>query len=121
VAADKRPLAMDEGTAACNKQVVTLGFAQTQEKRRAFLDLNLTTLGVGDSIRDAILFDQTIPQRTKGATPFADAVTDACPKRSAEGQATRLGWCWPAPIPRSTAWCVGVVLTPGTGWLGGLR
>jgi fructose-bisphosphate aldolase, class I len=77
VANDKGLLAMDESTSTCNKRFAALGIPQTEEMRRAYRDLIVTTPGLGDSINGAILVDETIRQKTKSGTPFATALADA--------------------------------------------
>jgi len=77
VADDKGLLAMDESNPTCNKRFAALGIAQTVETRRAYRELIVTTLGLGECISGAILFDETIRQQKKDGTPFAKALTDA--------------------------------------------
>ena len=75
--AGKGLLAMDESNATCDKRFAALGIVQTEEARRAWRELIVTTPGLGDSISGAILFDETIRQRTKGGTLFVEVLTDA--------------------------------------------
>jgi fructose-bisphosphate aldolase class I len=77
VADDKGLLAMDESTSTCNKRFAGLGIAQTEEARRAYRELIVTTPGLGESISGAILYDETIRQRTKDGTPFIKALIEA--------------------------------------------
>ena len=70
VAGDKGLLAMDESNGTCNKRFANAGIPQTEEARRAYRDLIVTTPGLGDCISGAILYDETIRQRTKDGTPF---------------------------------------------------
>jgi fructose-bisphosphate aldolase class I len=77
VAGDKGLLAMDESNATCNKRFARLGIAQTEEARRAYRELIVTTPGLGESISGAILYDETIRQQKKDGTPFVKAITDA--------------------------------------------
>lgn len=77
VAGDKGLLAMDESNATCNKRFANAGIPQTEEARRAYRDLIATTPGLGDCISGAILYDETIRQRTKDGTPFVKVLTDA--------------------------------------------
>jgi len=60
VADDKGLLAMDESDPTCNKRFAKLGIPQTEESRRAYRELIVTTPGLGDCISGAILFDETI-------------------------------------------------------------
>ena len=77
VAGDKGLLAMDESNPTCNKRFARLGIAQTEETRRAYRELIVTTPGLGECISGAILYDETIRQRKKDGTPFVKAITDA--------------------------------------------
>jgi len=77
VAGDKGLLAMDESTPTCNKRFAKLGIPQTEEVRRAYREMIVTTPGLGESISAAILCDETIRQQKKDGTPFAKAVTIA--------------------------------------------
>ena len=70
-------LAMDESNGTCNKRFVALGIAQTEEARRAWRELIVTTPHLGDSICGAILYDETIRQRTKTGTLFIDVLNKA--------------------------------------------
>jgi fructose-bisphosphate aldolase, class I len=77
VAADKGLLAMDESNPTCNKRFVKLGIPQTEEARRAYRELIVTTPGLGEYISGAILYDETIRQQKKDGTPFVKVLTDA--------------------------------------------
>ena len=77
VADDKGLLAMDESNPTCNQRFAKLGIPQTEEMRRTYRELIVTTPGLSDSISGAILYDETIRQRTKEGTPFAKSLADA--------------------------------------------
>lgn len=77
VAGDKGLLAMDESNPTCNKRFAKLGIPQTEEARRAYRELIVTTPGLARSISGAILYDETIRQQKKDGTPFAKALADA--------------------------------------------
>jgi fructose-bisphosphate aldolase class I len=77
VANDKGILAMDESLPTCNKRFAKLGIPQTEEFRRIYRELIVTTPGLGESISGAILFDETIRQRTKDGTPMIKVLTNA--------------------------------------------
>ena len=77
VAGDKGLLAMDESNPTCNKRFARLGIPQTEEARRAYRELIVTTPGLGECISGAILYDETIRQQKKDGTPFVKAITDA--------------------------------------------
>ncbi|HZK98023.1 MAG TPA: class I fructose-bisphosphate aldolase [Prolixibacteraceae bacterium] len=77
VADDKGILAMDESFPTCNKRFAKLGIPQTEEFRRAYRELLVTTQGLGESISGAILFDETIRQETKDGTPMIKVLVNA--------------------------------------------
>lgn len=70
VADHKGLLAMDESTPTCNGRFARLGIPGTEEARRAYRELILTTPGLGASISGAILYDETLHQKTHDGTPF---------------------------------------------------
>ena len=75
--AGKGILAMDESTPTCNKRFTKLGIPLTEEARREWRELILTTPGLGEFISGAILFDETMRQAKKDGTPFVKLLTDA--------------------------------------------
>jgi fructose-bisphosphate aldolase class I len=70
VADDKGLLAMDESNPTCNKRFARLGIAQTEEARRAYRELIVTTPGLSECISGAILYDETIRNVQKLALPL---------------------------------------------------
>ncbi len=77
LAGDKGLLAMDESNPTCHKRFAALGIPQTEEARRAYRELIVTTPGLGEAISGAILFDETIRQRTKDGRLFVDVLRQA--------------------------------------------
>ncbi len=77
VANHKGVLAMDESVPTCNKRFAKLGIPQTEEARRSYRELIVTTPGLGDSISGAILCDETIRQQKRDGTLIVDAVRQA--------------------------------------------
>jgi fructose-bisphosphate aldolase class I len=77
VAGDKGLLAMDESNPTCNKRFARLGITQTEEARRAYRELIVTTPGLGECISGAILYDETIRQQKQDGTPLVKVITDA--------------------------------------------
>ena len=77
VADDKGLLAMDESNPTCNKRFAAFGIPQTEEARRAYRELIVTTPGLGESISGVILYDETIRQRKKDGTLFLKVLSDA--------------------------------------------
>ena len=70
MAEGKGLLAMDESNSTCNQRFAGLGIPQTEEARRAYRDLLVTTPGLGEFISGAILYDETLHQHTADGTPF---------------------------------------------------
>jgi fructose-bisphosphate aldolase class I len=77
VAASKGLLAMDESNPSCNERFAKVGIPQTEEARRSYRELILTTPGLSDFISGVILYDETIRQSRKDGTPFVKVITDA--------------------------------------------
>jgi fructose-bisphosphate aldolase, class I len=77
VAKDKGLLAMDESNPTCNKRFAKLGIPQTEETRRSYRELIVTTPGLGEFISGVILYDETIRQSAKDGTPFLKVITEA--------------------------------------------
>lgn len=77
VANHKGILAMDESLPTCNKRFAKLEIPQTEEYRRAYREMIVTTAGLGEAISGAILFDETIRQKTKDGTPIIQVLIDA--------------------------------------------
>ncbi len=77
VAEGKGVLAMDESTPTCNKRFEKLGIPQTEEARRSYREMIVTTPGLGEFISGVILYDETIRQSRKDGTPLVKVITDA--------------------------------------------
>jgi len=77
VAADKGLLAMDESNPTCDERFAAVGVTPTEENRRAYREMLITTPGLGECISGAILYDETIRQHTACGTPFVQVLTDA--------------------------------------------
>ena len=77
LAGGKGLLAMDESNPTCNKRFARLGIPQTEETRRAYRELIVTTPNLGECISGAILYDETIRQRKKDGTSFIKALVSA--------------------------------------------
>jgi len=77
VAEGKGLLAMDESTLTCNERFENVGIPQTEETRRSYRELIVTTPGLGEFISGVILYDETIRQSRKDGTPFVKVITDA--------------------------------------------
>jgi len=70
-------LAMDESNPTCNKRFASLGIPQTEETRRAYREMIVTTPGLGECIGGAILYDETIRQQTRDGILFVKVLEDA--------------------------------------------
>jgi fructose-bisphosphate aldolase class I len=74
---DRGLLAMDESIGTCHKRFAALGIPQTEEMRRAYRELIVTTPKLGEAISGAILFDETMYQKTKDGRSFVDLLKQA--------------------------------------------
>jgi fructose-bisphosphate aldolase class I len=77
MAGDKGLLAMDESLPTCNKRFEEAGIPQTEEYRRKYRQLIVTTPDLNESISGAILFDETIYQSTDDGVLFVDVLHKA--------------------------------------------
>ncbi len=77
VANSKGLLAMDESNPTCNKRFAKLDIPQTKVARRAYREMIVTTPGLGECISGAILYDETIRQKTRDGTAFVKVICDA--------------------------------------------
>ena len=76
VAGGKGLLAMDESNPTCNKRFAKIGIPQTEEARRDWRELIITTPGLSDYISGAILYDETIRQTKKDGTRIINTIVD---------------------------------------------
>lgn len=65
-------LAMDESTPTIGKRFAAVDLDNTEENRAAYREMLLGAEGLGNYISGAILYDETIRQRTPGGKPFPD-------------------------------------------------
>ncbi|WP_294538707.1 class I fructose-bisphosphate aldolase [uncultured Rhodoblastus sp.] len=77
LAGDKGLLAMDESTGTCDKRFARAGILQTEEARRRYRELILTTPGLAECISGVILYDETIRQAQADGTPFLKIIEAA--------------------------------------------
>src|SRR5216684_2374552 len=70
VADGKGILAADESSGTIKKRFDTIGLESTEETRRAYRDLLLTTPGAEEYISGVILYDETTRQNALDGTPF---------------------------------------------------
>ena len=67
-------LAIDESLPTIKKRFDSIGVESTEENRRAYRDLLITTSGSNKHISGMILFDETIRQKTTDGIAFPDAL-----------------------------------------------
>ena len=76
VAPGKGIIAIDESTATIRKRFDSVGIDCTEENRRAYREMLLTTPNLGQHISGAILYDETLRQKTKSGVPFTKVMMD---------------------------------------------
>jgi fructose-bisphosphate aldolase, class I len=74
VAKGKGILAIDESFPSIKKRFDSIGIESTEENRRAYRELLITTPGGGEFVSGMILFDETIRQSTRSGERFVDAL-----------------------------------------------
>jgi len=67
-------LAMDESNATCGKRLESIAVENTEDNRRAYRELLLTTPGLSQYISGAILFEETLYQNTSSGKSFVDVM-----------------------------------------------
>jgi fructose-bisphosphate aldolase class I len=76
VAEGKGILAMDESHGSCEKRFKSVGIEFSEEMRRQYRQLLLTTPGLEEYVSGPILFDETIRQKTDDGMLFVKVVQD---------------------------------------------
>ena len=76
VAAGKGIIAIDESNATIKKRFDGVGVENSEEHRRAYREMLLTTPRLGEHISGAILYDETLRQSTKAGVPFTKVMLD---------------------------------------------
>src|SRR5688572_6387066 len=74
VAERKGILAVDESMGTIEKRLTGAGIDPTDENRRAYRELLLTTPGLGEFISGVILFDETLRQKARDGAPLIEAL-----------------------------------------------
>jgi fructose-bisphosphate aldolase class I len=69
-------LAMDESNATCGKRLESIALENTEDNRRAYRELLLTTPGLGQYISGAILFEETLFQSTSTGKKMTDCLNE---------------------------------------------
>lgn len=67
-------LAIDESTGTCKKRFEALNVPFTEENRRLYRQLLVTSPGIEEAVSGYILFDETIRQKTDDGTSFVDVL-----------------------------------------------
>jgi hypothetical protein len=83
---------MDESNATCGKRLQSIGLENTEDSRRAYRELLVTTPGLGKYISGAIMFEETLFQK----------VGPTCVRGLGPGLARRLGGTHALPALTST-------------------
>src|SRR5881397_1320744 len=74
VAPGKGILAADESSGTIEKRLKSIDVTSTEEDRRAYREVLFTTAGAGEFISGAILFNETIRQKTRNGRTFVEAL-----------------------------------------------
>ena len=74
VAPSKGILAADESTGTIKKRLDTINTPSTEDPRRDYRELLLSSEGAGDYISGVILYDETIRQMAKNGTPLTELI-----------------------------------------------
>ena len=77
VAPGKGIIAIDESTTTIGKRFAAVGIENTEDHRRAYRELLLTTPKLSQHISGAILYDETLRQSTRAGVPFARYLADS--------------------------------------------
>ncbi|MBA2492635.1 MAG: fructose-bisphosphate aldolase class I [Gammaproteobacteria bacterium] len=76
VARGKGILAIDESHGSCEKRFKSVGVESTEEIRRQYRQMLLTTPKLEEFVSGPILFDETIRQKTDDGTPLIKVIQD---------------------------------------------
>jgi len=69
-------LASDESTGTCGKRLATINVEPTVENQRWYRELLYTTEGLGEHISGAIMFEETLYQKTEDGKQFVDVLKE---------------------------------------------
>lgn len=75
VAKQKGVLAADESSPTIKKRFDSIKVESTEENRRRYREILITTEGIENYIGGVILFDETLRQSTQDGTPFAELLS----------------------------------------------
>ena len=68
-------LAADESTGTIKKRFDSIKLESTEEARRTYREMLFTTPGMNDYISGVIMYDETLRQKAKDGTPFAEVLS----------------------------------------------
>lgn len=68
-------LAMDESNATAGRRLASIGLENNAENRRVYRELLVSTPGLGQYISGAILFEETLTQKTSSGKSMVDMLT----------------------------------------------
>jgi fructose-bisphosphate aldolase, class I len=74
VADGKGILAADESVATLTRRFDIFGIQSTEQSRRAYREMLFTTAGAAEFVSGAILYDETIRQKSSGGKPLAEVL-----------------------------------------------
>ena len=77
VAPGKGIMAADESTSTITKRLNAVGVESTEENRRAYREMLLTTPGLNEHVSGVILYDETLRQSTNDGVPFTTVMKKA--------------------------------------------
>ncbi|HLF31062.1 MAG TPA: class I fructose-bisphosphate aldolase [Xanthomonadales bacterium] len=77
VAEGKGILAIDESSGTIARRFKTVNIESTEENRRAYREMLLTTSGLGKHVSGTILYDETIRQTTREGVSFVQVMENA--------------------------------------------
>jgi fructose-bisphosphate aldolase class I len=77
IASGKGILAIDETSPTCTKRFDEFGIECTEDSRRAYREMLLTTPGIGEYISAVIMFDETIRQSSADGRRLVDVLNAA--------------------------------------------
>eukprot|EP00891_Asterochloris_glomerata_P006820 jgi/Astpho2/6820/e_gw1.00105.35.1_t len=97
-------LAMDESNATCGKRLESINVDNTEENRRAYRELLVTTPGLGEYISGAIMFEETLYQSTRDGKKFTDVLNS---QNIMPGIKVDKGLV-PLPNSNNESWCQGL-------------
>ena len=97
-------LAMDESNGTCGKRLDSIGVENTEDNRRTYRELLVSTPGLGQYISGAILFEETLYQSDRSGKKFTDVLKG---QNIVPGIKVDKGLV-PMPGSNNESWCQGL-------------